>query len=335
MRVLQLTRRVYGPDEEHYREISRLLGPVCVVSTERYGLLGFVSQAFRMSRRSDLVVANDFFLLGLVALIVSKINRKPLLVTAHGVDWGFAMRRFWVPVFWHLFRRPVLLLCDLVKVDCEATKRLLIMWHVPEAKIRVLGSYVDLELFKPEPVPHEHPTLLYVGSRDPVKGVDRLLDIFSKIREKIPSVQLHVCGFKYREVPGVTYHGYVPHDKLPEHYNCCDVYVQASYSESFGRSVAEAMACGKPVVVFNVGGLSETVGGGGLLVPDNDSEGFVKSVVWLLQNPDAVSKLGAEARKQALKYEFYSREKRLVEVYEEARGRGRISYGSHAMLTFM
>jgi len=67
--------------------------------------------------------------------------------------------------------------------------------------------------------------------------------------------------------------------------------------------VAEAMACGKPVVVFNVGGLKETVGGGGLLVPDNDSEGFVKSVVWLLQNPDARSRLGAEARKQALKYE--------------------------------
>ena len=99
-----------------------------------------------------------------------------------------------------------------------------------------------------------------------------------------------------------------------------DVYVQASYSESFGRSVAEAMACGKPVIVFNVGGLSETIGWGGLLVPNDDSESFVKSVVWLLQNPDAVSKVGAEARKQALKYEFFSRERRLVEIYREALG---------------
>jgi len=335
MRVLQLTRRVYGPDEEHYREISRLLGPVCVVSTERYGLLGFVSQAFRMSRRSDLVVANDFFLLGFVALLVSKVNRKPLLITVHGFDWSISMRRFWVSVFWHLFRKPVLLLCNLVRVEGEATKRLLLLWNIPSGKIRVLGSYVDTELFKPKQVPYEYPTILYVGSKDPVKGVDRLLKIFSKIREQIPSVQLHICGFKDREAPGIMYHGFVSHDELPNYYNSCDVYVQASYSESSPRSVLEAMTCGKPVVVFNVGGLKETVGGGGLLVPDNDSESFVESVVWLLQNPDAVSKLGVEARKQALKYEFHAREKRLVEVYEEARGRGRISYSSHAMLTFM
>lgn len=320
MRVLQLTRRVYGPDEKHYREVSRLLGSVCVVSTERHGHLGFISQAFRMSRRSDLVVANDFFFLGFIALLVSKINRKPLLITVHGVDWSLSMHRGWVPVFWHLFRKPILLLCNLVKVDCEATKRLLLSWRIPSSKIRVLGSYVDTELFKPEKIPREHPTLLYVGSRDPVKGVDRLLDVFSRIRERIPSVQLHVCGFKYRKVLGVVYHGFVHHHRLPEYYNRCDVYIQASYSESFGRSVAEAMACGKPVVVFNVGGLRETVGKGGLLVPDDDSESFVESVVWLLKNPDARRKLGAEARKQALKYEFYSREKRLMEIYGEASG---------------
>jgi len=320
MRVLQLTRRAYGPDEKHYLELSRLLGSVCVVSTERYGHLGFVSQAFRMSRHSDLVVANDFFLLGFIALLVSKINRKPLLVTVHGVDWSLSMHRGWVLVFWHLFRKPILLLCNLIKVDCEATRRLLLSWRVPSCKIRVLGSYVDTELFKPKDIPHKQPTLLYVGGRDPVKGVDRLLDMFSKIREQIPSVQLHICGFRYREIHGVTYHSFVPHNQLPEYYNRCDVYVQASYSESFGRSVAEAMACSKPVVVFNVGGLSETVGKGGLLVPDDDSESFVESVVWLLKNPDARLRLGAEARKQALKYEFYSREKRLVEIYREASG---------------
>jgi glycosyltransferase involved in cell wall biosynthesis len=320
MRVLQLTRRVYGPDEKHYSQVSRLVGPVCVISIEEYGPLGLITQAFRMSRHSDLIVANDFFFLGFIALLVSKINRKPLLITVHGFDWSLSMHRFWVPVFWHLFRKPILLLCDLIKVGCEATKRLLLSWRIPSSKIRVLGSYVDTEFFKPKSTPHKHPILLYVGSRDPVKGVDRLLKAFSKIREQIPSVQLHICGFKYRKIPGAIYHGFVPHHRLPEYYNRCDVYIQASYSESFPRSVAEAMACGRPVVVFNVGGLSETVGKGGLLVPDDDSESFVESVVWLLKNPDVRRMLGAKARKQALKYEFYSREKRLVEIYREASG---------------
>jgi len=91
------------------------------------------------------------------------------------------------------------------------------------------------------------------------------------------------------------------------------------YASYFCRDYRNARA--KPVVVFNVGGLRETVGEGGLLIPDGDAECFVESAVWLLKSSDARSKLGVEARKQALKYEFHAREKRLVEVYEEARRR--------------
>ena len=43
---------------------------------------------------------------------------------------------------------------------------------------------------------------------------------------------------------------------------------------------------------------------GSLLIPDGDSEGFVDSVVCSLENPEVRRRLGLEARKQALKYEF-------------------------------
>ena len=47
---------------------------------------------------------------------------------------------------------------------------------------------------------------------------------------------------------------------------------------------------------------------------------FVENVVWLLKSSDARRRLGAKAREQALKYEFFSCERRLVEIYRGALG---------------
>ncbi len=49
-------------------------------------------------------------------------------------------------------------------------------------------------------------------------------------------------------------------DALAELYSCCDVYVHLSIADTFGKVIAEAMACGLPVVVYNCTACPEVVG---------------------------------------------------------------------------
>src|SRR5258706_9646897 len=57
----------------------------------------------------------------------------------------------------------------------------------------------------------------------------------------------------------VVFAGRIPFEKISDYYNMLDIFVNISEYESFGVSVIEALACGIPVVVTDVGGLKEIV----------------------------------------------------------------------------
>ena len=61
--------------------------------------------------------------------------------------------------------------------------------------------------------------------------------------------------------------GYIKHDVVQDYHNMIDIFCAVSLSESFGVAVLESSACGKPVIVSNVGGLPEVV--------DNAKTGFI------------------------------------------------------------
>jgi glycosyltransferase involved in cell wall biosynthesis len=66
---------------------------------------------------------------------------------------------------------------------------------------------------------------------------------------------------------------FVPQEDLPEIYNMAKFFLFPSNYESFGVPIAEAMACGCPVITSNIWACPETVGKAGLLVdPKNISE---------------------------------------------------------------
>jgi len=94
-----------------------------------------------------------------------------------------------------------------------------------------------------------------------------------------------------------------------------DVCVCTSTSEAFSLVLAEAMACGKPVIATAVGGIPEVVGGGetGFLVPVGSPSSVVEAAESLLGDPELRRAMGARGRRR-VEDEFSLT--RMVEAHE-------------------
>ncbi|MEP6708301.1 MAG: glycosyltransferase family 4 protein [Pyrinomonadaceae bacterium] len=110
-------------------------------------------------------------------------------------------------------------------------------------------------------------------------------------------------------------------DDIADLYCALDLFVSASHSESFGLAIAEAMACGVPIVATVTEGASEIINDGvtGLLVPIGDASSLAKAMIRLLERADERADL-AQAAKVAVR-ERFSLERMVGEteqVYSEA-----------------
>jgi glycosyltransferase involved in cell wall biosynthesis len=87
-------------------------------------------------------------------------------------------------------------------------------------------------------------------------------------------------------------------------YNLCDIFLFPSRLEGFGLSVAEAMACGKPVVATNGSSLPELVvdGKGGFLCEMNNVGDFADRIQYLVEQEQEQRVMGAFNRQQVMEH---------------------------------
>jgi glycosyltransferase involved in cell wall biosynthesis len=120
--------------------------------------------------------------------------------------------------------------------------------------------------------------------------------------------------------------GFVPFrpDPAPV-YRALDVVVHAStLPEPFGLTIAEAMACGRPVVVSRAGGAAELFADGrdAVGVEPGDAAGLADAVRRLAADPDLRRRLGENARRTAVdRFDAARLGPELMAVYEEVLGR--------------
>ena len=134
--------------------------------------------------------------------------------------------------------------------------------------------------------------LLYVGRLAPHKGIHLLLKSFNTIKKQIPNTKLLIVGkptfnnyfqkSKKMANKDVIFTGFVSDKDLPSYYASCNVYVTASLWEGFNLPAAEAQACGKPVVAFDVGPHKEIVKNGKLVKNGNTSK-FAEEVMKIIK----------------------------------------------------
>jgi glycosyltransferase involved in cell wall biosynthesis len=152
--------------------------------------------------------------------------------------------------------------------------------------------------------------LLYLGVLEPRKNLPFLLHVFDRLHRKYPQTVLVIAGTGSQENhirsiiesrkldETVRMLGYVKEKNKVALYRLAKIFVYPSLMEGFGLAVAEAMACGIPVVVSQRASLPEIVGDAGLLADPYDEEDFAKKIVSLLTDEDLHQKLSRAGRER-------------------------------------
>ncbi len=138
--------------------------------------------------------------------------------------------------------------------------------------------------------------VVHVSNFRPVKRVDAVIDIFRRIRDRMPARLLLVgdgpdlsaaCRRARAQGLGDHIEPLGEQELVVPLLSIADLFLLPSAQESFGVAALEAMACEVPVVASRVGGLPEVIADGetGFLREPDDVEGMAASAVRLLSDP--------------------------------------------------
>jgi glycosyltransferase involved in cell wall biosynthesis len=152
---------------------------------------------------------------------------------------------------------------------------------------------LDLACFAPtlEPRPAERPlTVISTGSLTLRKGSPYLLEAFRLVLRSEPRARLLLTSAvgdsmlpvmeKYRALP-IDWASPLPHPQLAARLRSADVFVLPSLEDGFARTVAEALACGLPVITTPNTGASDLIrpGENGEVVPIRDPQAIADAVL--------------------------------------------------------
>jgi glycosyltransferase involved in cell wall biosynthesis len=116
---------------------------------------------------------------------------------------------------------------------------------------------------------------------------------------------------------------YIPHEDVKKLYIASDIYVLPSLEEPCPTSLLEPLACGKPLVGTNVGGIVTMIKNGwnGFLVEPANEKHLAERIKYLIDHPEKWGEMGRNSRKLAEEeFDWKKIADRYLEVYEEVKG---------------
>ncbi|MFH0764089.1 MAG: glycosyltransferase family 4 protein [Candidatus Omnitrophota bacterium] len=200
----------------------------------------------------------------------------------------------------------------------EANKRFLEALNIRK-EMRVVYNGIKIESFrnmdsgrdfrKEEGLSNDNPIVTSIGSLIPRKGMDVFIRAAKVVLDKVPKAHFIIIGGGDKDIyerlaeklqikEKIIFTGLLK--EYPAYIlEATDVFVSASFAESFGLSIAEAAMFGIPVVATNVGGVPEVVKDGktGFLVPAGDSGRLAEQIIRLLSNKDLRQAFGIAGRR--------------------------------------
>ncbi len=200
--------------------------------------------------------------------------------------------------------------------DCVRKSYLMKNWPVT-----VIPTAIDLQLWKPKEKSHIRyalglplhvPIILFGamgGTADPRKGGDLLFEALGKLKSlskgtSLENIELVVFGQSKPDKENgldfpVHYMGHLNDDiTLSMLYAAADVMIIPSRQDNLPGTAIESLACGTPVVSFDIGGLPDLIAHkqNGWMAKPFDTTDMAEGILWILSDKERYSHLSKKAR---------------------------------------
>jgi glycosyltransferase involved in cell wall biosynthesis len=205
-------------------------------------------------------------------------------------------------------------------------------------EMRLIPYGIDLAIFKPEDknlarrelqLPQDAAIVLFVANKtksNPFKDYETLEQAMAHISEQAKGLEIVLLCIgenKPQQRIGSVDLRFIAYQNSPaamaRYYQAADVYLHAAKTEAFGLVMAEAMACGIPVVATAVDGIPEVVldGRTGFLVPPKDSQAMALRTLALLNDEELKQKMSAVAIDHSRQFDLKRQVKDYLNWYAE------------------
>ncbi|MBF5003877.1 glycosyltransferase family 4 protein [Diaphorobacter caeni] len=185
----------------------------------------------------------------------------------------------------------------------------------------------------------QHPFVLYTGGGDERKNLPALLRAWAELPTAVREQHQLVLAGRMPEAIARGLHdlatelklpekqllisGYVSHDELVLLYNLCKLFVFPSWHEGFGLPVAEAMACGSPVIGSNTTSLPEVIGLAEALFNPFDVGSMRSRLQQALTDEKYLGRLREHSHVQVKKFDWNVTAAKAIKAWENALGTSR------------
>ena len=226
------------------------------------------------------------------------------------------------------FAERVMKHADRLIAVSENTRRDAIrLLDLPPERIEVIYSGVAEAFFDAKPLAAGRPYALFVGTIEPRKNVDTLLDAWAQLKPSLrEEFELLVAGpegwgaertmARLRAgAGGVRYLGYVSEQELPSLTAGATVFVYPSLYEGFGFPVAQAMAARVPAITSNLSSLPEIAAAGSVLVDPRSADELRSGLELLLTGPSLRAKLARDGFRQAQEFRWETCARKSLEFF--------------------
>lgn len=340
-------------DEENYEGIK--IHRVSIPFKKHYHFPGrqfffatSILPGIRLAKEMDIVQMNT-----LVAApfgwLIPKLARKPSVMFAHeifGDLWKqFGQNVFEKIVYPYMEKRMAKAPYDYYLCPSEYSKKTLVKYGASPRKITVVPHGLNFKLFNPakDKINYRRKFNLegyrlfgYAGRLRTKKTAQskNLLGLLKSVPfviRKIPNAKLILQGIGYEElepfVRKMKLEDYVvwlgekygkDFNFNPHFFKMCDVIVNPSLSEGFGFMIANASACGIPIVATNAGANAERINGKNGLLTGTKPEQIADGIVRVLSNEKLAKKFGKEGAKFSRKFTWKKSAEAHLKVYEDA-----------------
>jgi glycosyltransferase involved in cell wall biosynthesis len=289
--------------------------------------------------RPDVVIGYEFSVPSMTALLYSRIAGCPFLVWSECT--GISDRHLTRGQRWT--RRIIIPRAQgFFGTSPPACKNLIALGAPPERvveapQVQRVGWIAEqsAQARKPKDAPGK--VVLYIGSLIERKGVELLLQAFSRVRMDCPTVRLRIVGEGPRQKTlaklaaelgiqdRVDFAGFVQPADIPLEFVHADVFVLPSLEDTFAVVVVESLASGTPVICSSFAGVSAYLKDGrdAFVVDPNDTELLAERILQLLHEAPLRDLFTAHGREIARRFEARSVAKVFITEILRVAGRGR------------